>query len=81
MNSVVVKLGNSLALLIPAGYVRATGLKEGDKVQVFLTVDGGLSIRAAKWDRRAFAEEVAAIRDEMPETVPVINELRRGGRY
>lgn len=81
MNLLISKWGNSLAVRIPADYLRHTGLSEGDQVQVSLTVDGGICLRAAKWDRRAFAEEVAKTRDAMPMTESVIDELRRGGRY
>ncbi|KAK43853.1 AbrB/MazE/SpoVT family DNA-binding domain-containing protein [Caballeronia sp. LZ029] len=81
MNLLISKWGNSLAVRIPADYLRHTGLSEGDQVQVNLTVDGGICLRAAKWDRRAFAEELAETRDAMPMTDSVIDELRRGARY
>lgn len=81
MNLQIAKWGNSLALRIPADYVRHAGLKEGDRVQANLTVDGGISIRAAKWDRGAFAQELESTREEMPMTESVIEELRRGARY
>ena len=77
----IAKWGNSLVLRIPADYVRHGGLKEGDWVQTSLTVDGGISIRAAKWDRNAFAQELASMRDAMPKTESVTEELRRGARY
>jgi antitoxin MazE len=76
----VLKWGNSLAICIPADYVRHTGLKEGDQVQANVTVDGGISIRATRWDRYAFAEELNATRELMPMTDSVIDELRRGPR-
>ena len=57
------------------------GLKDGDQVQVNFTVDGGISIRAAKWDRRAFAAELNSMREAMPMTDSVTDELRRGARY
>ena len=77
----IAKLGNSLALRIPANYVRRLGLGKGDRVEVTLTVDGGISVRAAKWDRNAFARELEAIRAAMPMTESVVEELRRGARY
>jgi antitoxin MazE len=77
----VVKWGDSLAIRLPADYVRRAGLKAGDQVQVNLTVDGGISIRAAKWDRRAFADELKLMREAMPMTDSVIEEPRRGARY
>ncbi len=64
----IAKWGNKFALRIPADYVRRTGLKQGDQVQANLTVDGGLSILKANWDRCAFAQERKATRDAMPMT-------------
>ncbi len=81
MNLQVAKWGNSLALRIPADYVRHIGIQEGDHFQVNLTVDGGMSIRAAKWDRGAFAQELEKMRESMPVTESVMEELRRGARY
>ncbi|MGF6725054.1 antitoxin MazE [Paraburkholderia sp. GAS41] len=81
MNLQVAKWGNSLALRIPADYVRHIGIHEGDQVQVNLTADGGINIRAAKWDRTTFALELEKTRDSMPMTESVMEELRRGARY
>jgi antitoxin MazE len=81
MNLHIAKWGNSLAVRIPAEYVRQIGLKDGDNVEASLTADGGLSIRPAKWDRMAFALELAAMREALPMGESVMEELRRGGRY
>jgi antitoxin MazE len=53
----------------------------GDQVQASMTVDGGIGIRAAKWDRNAFAQELESMREAMPMTDSVIEELRQGVRY
>jgi antitoxin MazE len=81
MNLHLAKWGNSLALRIPAEYVRSLGVKEGDSVEAGLTVDGGLTIRPATWNRKAFAHELAEARDAMPMGQSVMDEVRRGGRY
>ncbi|KXU93796.1 MazF family transcriptional regulator [Caballeronia megalochromosomata] len=81
VNLLISKWGNSLAVRLPAEYLRHTGLSEGDQVQASLTVDGGICLRPAKWDRRAFVAELAETRDAMPMTESVIEELRRGARY
>jgi len=81
MNLQIAKWGNSLALRLPADYVRTIGIKEGDRVEVSLSVDGSINIRAAKWDRKAFAGELQGVRDEMPIGHSVVDELRRGGKY
>lgn len=81
MNLNVAKWGNSLALRIPAEYVRNMGIKEGDSVEACLTVDGGLNIRPATWNRKAFALELTLAREAMPMGESVMDEVRRGGRY
>lgn len=81
MNLHIARWGNSLALRLPAEVVRSIGVKEGDSVEACLTVDGGLAIRPAKWDRKTFAREVAEIRDAMSMGSSVIEALRRGARY
>lgn len=82
MNLLIAKWGNSLALRIPADYIRSIGLKEGDRVHASLTIDGGICIRAAKkWDRKAFARELKEFREAMPMGGSVIEELRRVARY
>ena len=77
----IAKLGNSLALRIPADVIRHLGLKEGDRVEVTLTADGSISVRATKWDRNAFAQELKSMREAMPMTASVVEELRRRARY
>jgi antitoxin MazE len=81
MNLQLAKWGNSVALRIPAEYLRQMGVKEGDQVEVNLTADGGLSIRPGKWNRAGFAAELAQAREQMPMGSSVIDELRRGARY
>ena len=81
MDLQVAKWGNSLALRIPAEYVRSMGIKEGDGVQACLTVDGGLTIRPATWNRKAFSRNLAAAREAMPLSKSVMDEVRRGGCY
>jgi len=81
MDLQIAKWGNSLALRIPAEYVRSIGIKEGDCVQASLTVDGCLTIRPATWSRKVFARNLAAAREAMPMGKSVMDEVRRGGRY
>ena len=81
MNLQVSKWGNSLALRIPAEVVRSIGIKEGDSLEACLTVDGGLTIRPATWDRKAFATVLSAARKVMPMGSSVMDEVRRAGRY
>ncbi len=77
----VAKWGNSLALRLPAEYVRSIGIKEGDSLEVSLSVDGGLTLRPTTWNRQAFAASLTAARKAMPMGASVIDEVRRGARY
>jgi antitoxin MazE len=81
MDLQVAKWGNSLALRIPAEYVRSVGIKEGDRLEACLTVDGGLTIRPATWSRKDFSRTLATARASMPMGKSVMDEVRRGGRY
>ena len=75
----VAKWGNSLALRIPAEVARSVGLKEGDRMEGRLTVDGALTLRRpATWNRKAFAKELTAARRAMPMGTSVMDEVRRG---
>jgi antitoxin MazE len=76
----IVKWRSDLALLLPAKWVHNMSLREGDRMEANLTVDGGLCVRKNQWDRRAFARELDELREAMPMTAPVTNELRRSAR-
>jgi antitoxin MazE len=77
----IAKWGNSLALRIPLEMVQQTGFKDGDTVQAELASDGALVIRHGKWQRAAFAAELAAGQADLPMGESVMDELRSGGRY
>lgn len=81
MSLQIAKWGNSLAMRLPAELVRRFGLRDGDSVEAQLTVDGALTIRPAGWNRRAFAAELTASRQALPQGRSVIEELRRQARY
>ena len=77
----VAKWGNSLALRLPAEYVRMIGIKEGASVQASITADGGLTLRPAIWSRQAFAADLETAHEKMPMGTSVLDELRNGARY
>lgn len=81
MDLQIAKWGNSLALRIPSEVVRQLGLREGATVEAQFTVDGSLSIRPARWDRKAFALELTEARRTMPMSESVMEELRSVTRY
>lgn len=75
------KWGNSLAIRIPAEYVRQLGVKEGDNVAANLMPDGGLSIRPGKWNRQDFAQELETKLATLSMGESVMDEVRRGGQF
>lgn len=81
MNLQVAKWGNSLAVRIPADYVRQIGIKEGDQLEAHLSVDGALNLRPAQWSRKAFAAELLQTRERLPMGTSVMDMLRSEARY
>ncbi len=82
MNLHIAKWGNSLAVRLPAAYVRQAGLKEGDQLISQLGTDGALHLSApSQWNRKAFAQELARDTQDMPLGSPVMEQLRQEARY
>jgi antitoxin MazE len=81
MNLQIAKWGNSLAVRIPADYVRQIGIKEGDRLQAHLGADGALNLRPAQWSRKAFAQELARDIKALPLGTSVMEQLREEARY
>ena len=81
MNLQIAKWGNSLAVRIPADYVRRIGIKEGDLLEAHLSVDGALNLRPAQWSRKAFAKELLQKCEELPMGTSVMEMIRGEARY
>lgn len=81
MNIQISKWGNSLALRIPAAFIKEIQLKDGDKVEATLSKDGLLIIRPQKLDRKAIAAQLRAFRATLKMGKSVIEELRSEARY
>ena len=81
MNIQISKWGNSLALRIPAAFIKEIKLKDGDKVEATLSKDGSLIIRPQKLDRKAIATQLRAFRATLKMGKSVIEELRSEARY
>lgn len=77
----IAKWGNSLAVRIPADYVRQIGVKEGDLLQAHLGVDGALNLRPTQWSRQAFASELTRANKAQPKGISVMEQLRQEARY
>lgn len=82
MNLQIAKWGNSLAVRIPAAYLRQIGAKEGDQLAAHFGVDGALSLSPpSRWSRKAFAQELARDAKALPVGTSVMDQLRQEARY
>jgi len=81
MHLQIAKWGNSLAVRIPADYLRQIGVKEGDQLEVHLGADGALNLRPAQWSRKVFATELGLDKKTLPMGTSVMEQLRQGARY
>jgi antitoxin MazE len=74
--------GNSLAVRLPADYLRETGLSEGDELEAEMTATGEIRLQAVQaFDKAAFLERVKRLRDTLPATRPSVAVLRQHERY
>ena len=81
MNIQISKWGNSLALRIPAAFIKEIQLKDGDKVEATLSKNGTLIIRPQKLERKAIAAQLRAFRSTLKMGKSVMDELRSEARY
>ncbi|QWE11814.1 AbrB/MazE/SpoVT family DNA-binding domain-containing protein [Polynucleobacter sp. AP-Titi-500A-B4] len=81
MNIQISKWGNSLALRIPASFIKEIKLKDGDKVEATLSKDGSLVIRPQKLERKEIAAQLRAFRATLKMGKSVMEEVRSKARY
>jgi antitoxin MazE len=81
MNIQISKWGNSLALRIPAAFIKEIKLKDGDRVEATLTSEGALVIKPQKLDRKEIAELIKKVRGSMKMSTSVMDEVRAEGPY
>lgn len=76
------KWGNSLAVRLPVECTRAAGLREGDMVEAEVSAVGEIKLMPARtFDKKAFLEDLRKLREKMPMTEPVVEQMRREARY
>jgi len=74
--------GNSLAVRLPVNCTRAAGLREGDALEAQVGADGTITLTPARpFDRRAFVRLARRRLAGMTVTPPVVEAMRRHGRY
>ncbi len=81
INIQISKWGNSLAVRIPASFIKQIRLKDGDRVEATLSNDGSLVIRPQKLDRKTIAKMAKELRDSMKMGKSVMDEVRAEARY
>ena len=78
----VSRWGNSLAVRIPAKLARELGVGEGSLLQAQVLGPARVRLTAKQpLDMKSFVQRVRDLRQRLPVTEPVIDELRRGPRY
>jgi antitoxin MazE len=76
------KWGNSLAVRLPAKCVRATGLRPGDSVEAEITPAGNIMLTPAKpFGKVLFLQRLRKLRQGMPVSESVVEQMRRMSRY
>ena len=76
------KWGNSLAVRLPAAFVRTIGAKAGDSVEAEIDSLGKITLTPAQtFDMAAFLKKIGKQRDEMPMTYITVAEIRKNERY
>jgi antitoxin MazE len=74
--------GNSLAVRIPAKMAKELGVGEGSLLQAQVLGPARVRLSAKQpIDMKTFVRRVRELRQGMPVTEPVIEELRRKSRY
>ena len=81
MNIRVSKWGDGLALRIPDAFIKEIQLKDGDIVEVTLSIDGALVIRPPRLDRKSMAKMAREFRATLKMGTSVMDELRSEARY
>jgi antitoxin MazE len=76
------KWGNSLAVRLPAEYVRAIGAKPGDRIDAELGAAGKLTLAPSpSFDKAAFLKRVTKLRSSMQPTSTTVEVIRMDDRY
>jgi len=78
--------GNSLAIRLPAEYLRATGLREGDQIEAELTPRGEIRLAPARtFDRAAFLARLRELHARIPQQEEsagdLVRRMRDSDRY
>jgi len=76
------KWGNSLAVRLPAAFIKTMGAKAGDSVEAEIDSLGKITLASAQaFDRAAFMQKLRKFHAEVPMTAPSVAEMRKNERY
>jgi antitoxin MazE len=74
--------GNSLAVRIPAKLAKELGVGEGSLLQAQVLGPARVRLSAKQpMDMKSFVARVRELRQTLPVTEPVVEEMRRRSRY
>ena len=79
----VSKWGNSLAVRLPASYIKQAGLNSGDFLEANIDASGEMHLvpSAPKVDKAAMLKTISALHKTLPRTTSVMDALRKEARY
>jgi antitoxin MazE len=76
------KWGNSLAVRLPAAFIRNMGAKAGDSVEAEIDSLGKITLTPAQtFDMSAFVDKMRKQQAEMPMSYLTVAEIRKLERY
>ena len=82
--TVVFKVGNSLAVRIPDQCARQAHLNPGDAIEIEVTPTGDLRLRpvaAEPFNKSAFLQQVKRLRSSLAESEAIVETMRQSDRY
>ena len=76
------KWGNSLAVRLPADYIRASSLQNGDILEAAIGPTGEITLTPSQsFDKAAFLKKIRKLRASMPMTSATVESMRLADRY
>ncbi|MDB6082411.1 MAG: AbrB family transcriptional regulator [Gammaproteobacteria bacterium] len=78
----ITKWGNSLAVRLPAEFMRAIGAKAGDSIEAEISTLGKITLTPVQhFDKAAFLKRTRKLRSGMPVTSATVEAMRKDERY
>jgi antitoxin MazE len=78
----IAKWGNSLAVRLPAKFMRAIGARAGDNIEAEIGPLGKITLTPVRgFDKVGFLKKIHKLRSSMPGTSATVEAMRKDDRY